>query len=114
MTVKEYENIIQYSKIYPQGLSVIYPVIGLNGEAGEVAEKVKKALRDNGGVFGGETRKAILKELADVVWYVWATADDLGYSLKDVLKTGADKFIERKNTNTLHGEGDDREKIQTI
>lgn len=109
--VKEYEDFMQTSKFYPQDkLPITYPALGLNGEAGEVAEKVKKCWRDNGGVFTDEIKEAILKELADTLWYIWACADDMGYTLEDVLKIGMQKVKERKETNTIHGNGDDREK----
>ena len=113
--LKEYEDFMQTSKFYPQDkLPITYPALGLNGEAGEVAEKVKKCWRDNGGVFDDYTKKAILKELADTLWYIWACADDMGYTLKDVLQTGITKVKERQETNTVHGNGDDREKVQKV
>jgi NTP pyrophosphatase (non-canonical NTP hydrolase) len=113
--LKEYEDFMQTSKFYPQDkLPITYPALGLNGEAGEVAEKVKKCWRDNGGVFDDYTKKAILKELADTLWYIWACADDMGYTLKDVLQTGITKVRERQETNTIHGNGDDREKNQKV
>jgi NTP pyrophosphatase (non-canonical NTP hydrolase) len=106
---------MQTSKDYPvDKLSITYPALGLNREAGEVAEKVKKCWRDNGGVFDDYTKKAILKELADTLWYIWACADDMGYTLKDVLQTGITKVRERQETNTIHGNGDDREKNQKV
>lgn len=112
--LEQYEEFMQTSKDYPvDKLSITYPALGLNGEAGEVAEKVKKCWRDNGGVFTDEINKAILKELADVLWYIWACADDMGYSLEDVILTSMKKVKERQETNTVHGNGDDREKINS-
>lgn len=109
--LKQYEDFMQTSKFYPQDkLPITYPALGLNGEAGEVAEKVKKCWRDNNGIFDDNVKKAILKELADTLWYIWACADDMGYTLEDVLQTGITKVKERKETNTVHGSGDDREK----
>jgi len=109
--LKQYEDFMQTSKFYPQDkLPITYPALGLNGEAGEVAEKVKKCWRDNNGIFDDNVKKAILKELADTLWYIWACADDMGYTLEDVLQTGIIKVKERKETNTVHGNGDDREK----
>jgi NTP pyrophosphatase (non-canonical NTP hydrolase) len=52
-----------------------------------------------------------MREIADVLWYVWATADDMGYSLEDVMEVGIKKVKKRQETNTVHGEGDDREII---
>ena len=112
--LEEYEEFMQSSKDYPvDKLSITYPALGLNGEAGEVAEKVKKCWRDNNGVFTDEINKAILKELADVLWYIWACADDMGYTLEDVILTSMKKVKERQETNTVHGSGDDREKINS-
>jgi NTP pyrophosphatase (non-canonical NTP hydrolase) len=109
--LKQYEDFMQTSKFYPQDkLPITYPALGLNGEAGEVAEKVKKCWRDNNGIFDDNVKKAILKELADTLWYIWACADDMGYTLEDVLQTGITKVKERQETNTVHGNGDDREK----
>ena len=110
--LEQYEEFMQTSKFYPQDkLPIAYPALGLNGEAGEVAEKVKKCWRDNDGVFDDNIKQAILKELAETLWYIWACADDMGYTLKDVLETSIKKVKERKETNTVHGSGDDREKI---
>jgi len=109
--LEEYEDFMQSSKVY-DCLPIIYPILGLNGEAGEAAEKVKKCLRDNNGVFGGQIKQDILKELADVLWYIWAAADDMGYTLEDVMKIGIKKVKERQETNTVHGNGDDREIIK--
>ena len=112
MGIKEYEDIMSTSKVY-NSLPIIYPILGMNGEAGEAAEKVKKCLRDNNGVFGGQIKQDILKELADVLWYIWAAADDMGYTLEDVMKTGIKKVKERQETNTVHGSGDNREEKQS-
>lgn len=110
MILNEYEKIMATSKVYDT-LPIIYPALGMNGEAGEVAEKVKKCIRDNNGIFGGQIKKDILRELADVLWYIWATADDMGFTLEDVMKIGIEKVQERQKTNTVHGSGDNREKI---
>ena len=112
MEAKEYENFMSTSKVY-EDLPIVYPVLGLNGEAGEVADKVKKVLRDNNGIFGGQIKQDILRELADTLWYIWATVDDMGYTLSDVFEAGVKKVKERQETNTIHGSGDDREKIST-
>ena len=110
MKVKEYEQFMSTSKVY-DCLPIIYPVLGLNGEAGEAAEKVKKCLRDNNGKFDEETKEAIKKELADVLWYIWATADDMNIGLAEIMEIGIKKVKERQETHTVHGNGDNREKI---
>lgn len=108
--LEQYEDFMSTSKVY-DCLPIIYPILGMNGEAGEAAEKVKKCLRDNAGIFGGQIKQEILKELADVLWYIWAAADDMGYTLEDVMNIGMKKVKERQETNTVHGSGDNREKI---
>ena len=108
MTIQEYENFMSTSKVY-NSLPIIYPTIGLNGEAGEVAEKIKKIIRDNNGIFDVDHKEDILKELSDVIWYVWAIATDMGYTLEDVLNAGVQKISKRQLTNTIHGNGDNRE-----
>ena len=108
--LEQYEDFMSTSKIY-DCLPIIYPILGMNGEAGEAAEKVKKCLRDNAGIFDTQIKYEILKELADVLWYIWAAADDMGYTLEDVILTSMKKVKERQETNTVHGNGDDREKL---
>ena len=108
MNVKEYEDFMSTPKVY-DCLPIVYPILGMNGEAGEAAEKVKKCLRDNNGIFGGQIKVDIMRELADVLWYIWATADDMGYTLEDVMKIGIEKVEKRQKTNTVHGVGDNRE-----
>lgn len=89
-------------------LNINYAAGGLSGEAGEVAEKIKKVLRDNEGVFNDEIRLAIIKELGDVVWYVQELADLLGFDLFDVLGANMTKLDNRALSNTIHGNGDER------
>lgn len=108
MTVEKYQDFMSTSKVYDK-LPVIYPILGMNGEAGEAAEKAKKILRDHDGIVSQEMKKAIMKELADVLWYIWATADDMGYTLENVMEVGVKKVKERQETNTVHGNGDNRE-----
>ena len=86
-------------------MKVIYPCIGLSGECGEVAEKIKKGIRDNNGLFN---IKDIGLELGDVLWYVANIANDLGLTLEDIAIMNEDKIIKRKQNNTLRGNGDYR------
>ncbi len=88
---------------YPQTYAIVYPALGLAGEAGEVAEKVKKFLRDD-----TWDEDAVIKELGDVLWYIAALASDLGVSLEHVAQTNLDKLFSRKERNVLSGSGDNR------
>ena len=83
-------------------------ILGLAGEAGEAADKVKKILRDKGGYAFEEDRTALVKELGDVLWYVANVARYLGVSLSDVAESNIEKLSSRKKRNKLHGEGDER------
>lgn len=109
MDIKEYEALAWETAIYPNaGTDLTYPALGLCGEAGEVAEKVKKILRDKGGVVTDEDRKEIAKELGDVCWYLNALAHTLGVPLSDILQANVDKLRSRKERQVLQGSGDNR------
>lgn len=109
MSIKEYQDIIKKTAIYPKEIGIMYCTMGLCGETGEVAEKVKKLYRDNNGVITPDFKHAIKKELGDVVWYVTAMAEEFDLSLEEILEANYSKLIARRETNTLHGSGDDRE-----
>ncbi|MEM4710656.1 MAG: nucleoside triphosphate pyrophosphohydrolase family protein [Candidatus Woesearchaeota archaeon] len=109
MTLKEYSKIIKQTAIYPKEIGLIYCTLGLCGEAGEVSEKVKKIYRDNNGIINDETKRLLIKELGDVLWYITAASNELGSSLEEVAKINIEKLLARRQTNTLHGNGDDRE-----
>ncbi len=83
-------------------------ILGLAGEAGEAADKVKKIIRDKGGYASEEDRAALVKELGDVMWYVANVARYLGVSLSEVAEGNIEKLSSRKKRNKLHGEGDER------
>lgn len=108
MNIKEYQDKAIATAIYGEGSKIIYPTLGLTGEAGEVADKVKKVLRDNSGEFSEEKRFEIAKELGDVLWYCAALARDLGYSLDLIAQLNIDKLQSRKERDQIHGSGDNR------
>lgn len=88
--------------------AVPYLTLGLNGEAGEVAEKVKKLYRDNGGVLTPEAREALVKEMGDVLWYLAVLAHVLEVPLEEVARQNIEKLASRKERGSLRGEGDNR------
>lgn len=95
--------------IYPnQGDNLPYVVLGLCGEAGEIADKVKKILRDDDGKLSYEKREALLAELGDVLWYVSQIAQELGEELGDVAERNLKKLWDRRDRNQLGGSGDTR------
>ncbi|MBQ2628173.1 MAG: nucleoside triphosphate pyrophosphohydrolase family protein [Kiritimatiellae bacterium] len=83
-------------------------VLGLVGEAGEAADKIKKIIRDKGGYASEEDRDAIVKELGDVLWYVASIARYLDVPLSNVAEGNIAKLESRKRRNKISGEGDER------
>lgn len=108
MTIKEYSDNAIATAIYGEGASIIYPTLGLNGEAGEVAEKIKKTLRDKNGIFDDEVKYDIAREIGDVLWYCNALARDIGYSLEEIMSMNIIKLKSRQERNKIHGDGDNR------
>lgn len=108
MTFDEYQRAALSTAIYPTESGVIYPVLGLAGEAGEVADKVKKTIRDHGGRFDAERRRAIALEAGDVLWYLAALARELGMDLDEIARLNVEKILSRRDRGKIHGEGDDR------
>jgi len=86
----------------------IEKILGLTGEAGETADKVKKIIRDKKGEATEEDRAAIIKELGDVLWYVASISRYLGVPLSEVAEKNIDKLEDRYQRNTIHGAGDER------
>lgn len=109
MTFKEYERLAAQTAVYPgRGNNLVYPVLGLTGESGEVAEKVKKLIRDKNYKISETFKEDIKKELGDVLWYIAAICYELGLSMEDVAKTNIEKLASRKARDRIHGEGDNR------
>lgn len=106
MDFNSYQEKALQTAIYP--MPIIYPALALNGESGEIAEKVKKVLRDNNGVFDDESKKSIAKEIGDVLWYCAALSEDLGFSFDDIALMNLNKLKSRKDRDKLHGNGDNR------
>lgn len=89
-------------------LHTCYAVLGLVGEAGELANKIKKVIRDNDGVMTDEKLKEIGKELGDTEWYQSALAKELELSMDDIAKENIEKLFSRKERGVLKGDGDNR------
>ena len=98
MTLNEYQQHALETAIYPDDRRIIYPTLGLTGEAGEVADKE----------FTPEKKLEIVKEIGDVMWYCATLARDLGYELDDVAQMNVDKLRSRMQRNHLTGSGDNR------
>lgn len=108
MQLNEYQQHALDTAVYSQEYRVIYPALGLTGEAGEVAEKIKKVLRDYNGDFQSINKHDILNEIGDVLWYVAVLTSDLGYSLEDVAVMNIEKLKSRQERDKIHGNGDNR------
>lgn len=109
MTFEEYQIESRKTAIYPnKDNNFIYPTLGLAGEAGEVAEKIKKVLRDGNGIVSDEKKEELTKELGDVLWYVANLSKELGISLEDVASKNLEKLQSRQQRGELHGSGDNR------
>lgn len=106
MDFNTYQEKALQTAIYP--MPIIYPALALNGESGEIAEKVKKVLRDKNGIFDDKSKKEIAKEIGDVLWYCVALSKDLGFSFDDIALMNLDKLKSRKDRDKLHGNGDNR------
>lgn len=87
---------------------LLHWVLGLNGEAGEVAEKLKKIIRDKNGEISEEDKAELAKELGDVLWYIAVFAHDLGVPLEDIASANLAKLKSRKDRGKLTGSGDNR------
>lgn len=83
-------------------------ILGLVGEAGEVAEKFKKIVRDKNGVVSDDDKADIEKELGDVLWYISALADYLGLAFDEVANKNIEKLFSRRDRGVQKGSGDNR------
>lgn len=108
MNISEYQKQAREFAIYPDQWMILYPTLGLAGESGEVADKVKKVYRDKGGLFDYEQQAEIAKELGDVLWYVANLASDLGLDLGEIAEMNINKLASRKTRGVLGGSGDNR------
>jgi NTP pyrophosphatase (non-canonical NTP hydrolase) len=105
----DYQAAARQTAVYPnRGNNFVYPALGLAGESGEVAEKIKKVIRDKNNVIDEDTRQALKKELGDVFWYIAALCDEVGLDMEDVAASNIKKLLDRQERNVLHGSGDNR------
>jgi NTP pyrophosphatase (non-canonical NTP hydrolase) len=109
MTLNEYQGAAKTTAVYTSAdQQLVCTVLGLNGEAGEVAEKIKKVIRDKNSVIGDDDRREIQKELGDVLWYLAVLADTLGLDLESVAALNLEKLKSRYARGAIHGQGDNR------
>lgn len=108
MLLDEYQERAEALAIYPEAVGLPYCILGLTGEAGEIANKFKKVLRDNGGQLTTEKTREMRDELGDVLWYVANLAGELGATLSEIAETNLEKLNSRKARGVLSGSGDNR------
>ena len=109
MEMNDYQLKAAETAQYPgRGSNPIYPTLGLAGEAGEVADKVKKVIRDKGGIFDEASKESIKLELGDVLWYIAQLSTELGFDLNEVANKNISKLLSRAARNKISGDGDTR------
>jgi NTP pyrophosphatase (non-canonical NTP hydrolase) len=108
MELAEYQSLSRRTAEYPREAWLAYPALGLCGEAGEVAEHAKKAIRDDDGNVSDERRAAMAAELGDVLWYVAQLASELELELEQIAQANLAKLRSRQQRGVLSGSGDNR------
>lgn len=109
MNFNEYQKLSRETAVYPDvGKNFIYPTLGLASEVGEISNKIKKALRDDGGLMTDQRKEVIKRELGDVLWYISQLSSELDLSLDEVAKLNIEKLKSRKERGVLGGDGDNR------
>ncbi len=98
-TFTRYQDEVNKFQFYPEPNTpngLIYCILALNGEAGEVANKLKKVIRDNQGVLHREAQDEIMDELGDVLWYLTSICSEMGVPLQNVVYQNIAKLQERR------------------
>jgi NTP pyrophosphatase (non-canonical NTP hydrolase) len=113
MELNEYQKKARETAMYPRmGNNYIYPTLGLAGEAGEVVEKIKKLMRNDGvetpDELSVEKRDEIIKEMGDVLWYLSQLASEIGVPFDTVAERNIEKLASRMERGVLNSEGDNR------
>jgi len=109
MDFDKYQKIASSTAIYPKSEHALwYPALGLAGESGEVADKIKKVMRDHNGVLTEKAKHELVKELGDVLWYLSMLALEMKINLNEVAEKNIIKISSRKKRGVLKGEGDNR------
>lgn len=108
MTFEEYQQAARQTAIFPNDNTISYLALALCGEAGELADKVKKVLRDKEGIFTKEDLRAIALEAGDCMWYLANLGQAIGISLSEMAEMNKEKIHRRQINGTIHGSGDNR------
>ena len=109
ITATEYQTKAAETAIFPKEKALEYLTLGLTGEAGEIANKVKKLIRDGADVEGYNDKLVqIANELGDVLWYCAGLAEELEMNLGHIMEKNLEKLADRKKRGALSGSGDNR------
>jgi len=102
-TFSDYQSKTDKTAVYPRETPLQYLALGAVGEAGEIAEKVKKKERD-----GELDKEELAKEIGDVIWYLAQLASELDKDLGDIAGQNIEKVLDRKERDKISGSGDNR------
>ncbi len=114
MEFSEYQEKARNTAIYPKDQGLYYTTLGLVGEAGEIANKVKKVIRDDGGQITDKARSIIANEIGDALWYIANLSFELNIELDMIAHQNLMKLSARQETGTTKGSEDDRGQIKDI
>lgn len=106
--IADYQRAAQTSAVYPEDKAIEYLILGLASEAGEVAGKYKKIIRDKYGLMDADSKAALADEIGDVLWYVAMLSMELGFSLDTIAINNAVKLSDRMSRGAIRGDGDKR------
>lgn len=107
LTFGEYQGVAKTTAL-PTAMDLNYLIPGLVAEAGEVAGKYAKIIRDKNGDISAEDRLELLKEVGDVLWFLALIAEHEGETLDRLAQENLEKLLSRKNRGVLGGSGDNR------
>lgn len=115
MKLNDYADAAMRTAIYPGAgtpMGLAYVALKMNGEAGEFAEHLGKAMRDDNyvefGLMTKDRHALLVKEIGDVLWYLAAACRELGTTLEDAAQINLAKLADRQTRNALNGAGDNR------
>lgn len=108
MDFNTYQDLARTTAVYPEDTALAYTTLGLCSEAGEVADKLKKLIRDGDSNFDDSFYLSVAKELGDVLWYVANIAHEIGFSLDRVAEMNYEKLNDRYKRDAISGSGDER------
>ena len=115
MNFNDYQDFALNTATYPQiGENLVYPAMGCAGEGGEFCDKAKKYWRNTGSMsalgmqLSPKQKQGLIEELGDQLWYIAASARELGITLEEIVATNISKITDRRARGVVKGEGDNR------